>query len=252
MFLSLPACSQPKSGPLVLFADGAGWWGSTSAIRSGLRAAGYRGRVKSFPWSTMLGPGPDHFLVSRKKSKGKDLAARIKEHREREPNASLHLMGLSAGTAVVVYALEQLPAGVTVDNVVLFSPSISERHDLTKAMKHVTGRLYVTCSPRDGILSGLAGNADGEPGKPAGLHGLRVPGSLKRYDLYARVMNLRWRPAYAGFGWHGGHTGVIDRQFVQHVIAPRVLADEAHPLDRPLAGSARRRSLQQERTARVP
>jgi len=119
--------------------------------------------------------------------------------------------------------------------VVLFAPSISAKHDLSNAMGHVRGCLYATSSPRDGILGGLRISADGKCGHPAGLYGLRIPSRVKRYDLYSRVVNLPWRAAYADLGWNGSHTGATNRQFVERVIAPRVLAEGPQPLNRPLA-----------------
>ncbi len=231
-------CAGPpiaNTDSVVVFLDGAGWSGSHRRVEAGLRAAGYRGHVESFAWSSLLGPGPEHLLVARKKRKARQLAERIAEYRQRKPGGELHLMGLSAGSAVVVFALEQLPANVAVDNVVLFSPSISAKHDLSVAMEHVNGHLYATSSPYDKILAGVFANADGVAGRPAGLHGLRVPSRVKRYDLYARVVNLPWRPAYADLGWNGSHTGVTRREFVQHVIAPRILSNGPRPLDRPMA-----------------
>ena len=76
-------------------------------------------------------------------------------------------------------------------------------------------------------------------GRPAGVQGLRMPSGVKRYDLYARVVNLPWRPAYAGFGWNGGHTSVTTKDFVQRVIAPRILTHKPHPLDRSVAAGER-------------
>ena len=231
-------CAGPpiaNTNSVVIFLDGAGWSGSHRRVQEGLRAAGYRGHVESFAWSSLLGPGPDHLLVARKKRKARRLAQRITEYRQRKPNGELHLMGLSAGSAVVVFAREQLPANVTVNNVVLFSPSISAKHDLSVAMAHVNGHLYATSSPYDKLLAGVFANADGVAGRPAGLHGLRVPSRVKRYDLYTRVVNLPWRPAYADLGWNGSHTGVTRPAFVQQVIAPRILSNGPRPLDRPMA-----------------
>ena len=73
---------------------------------------------------------------------------------------------------------------------------------LPAALEHVGGYLYATSSPRDGILSPLRLTADGRSGQPAGLFGLRIPSRVKRYDLYTRVVNLPWRPAYADLGWN--------------------------------------------------
>ena len=236
LLLAIGCAGAPTShdGAKVIFLDGAGWSGSHLRVRSGLRAAGFTGRVEVFGWSSMLGPVPDHLLVNRKVRKGRELAERIQAHRAAHPDAELHLMGLSAGTAVIVFALEQLPDDVGVDNVVLLSPSISDRHDLSTALEHVRGYLYATCSRGDAILAGLTANADGVPGRPAGLGGLRIPSRVRRYDLYSRVVNLRWRPIYADLGWNGAHTRVTRKRFVERVIAPRVLSDEPEPLNRPL------------------
>lgn len=227
--------STMKGGPTVVFLDGSGWAGSERGVREGLRAAGFQGNVEVFAWTTGLGSVPDHFLVRHKRRKAVRLAERIRQRRARFPDDELHLMGLSAGTAVIVFALEQLPPGVSVNNVVLFAPSIVGDYDLSSAMTHVRGFLYATSSPHDGILIGLRVNADGGTGQPAGLYGLRVPTRVKRFDTYARVVNLPWRPPYADLGWSGSHTGATGRRFVQKVIAPRVLSNGPRPLNRPLA-----------------
>lgn len=237
LLLGAGCASAPSSAdaPLVIFLDGAGWAGSQRGVRSGLEAAGFEGHVEVFPWTSLLGPVPDHLLAGRNQKKGKELARRIARRRRAFPQHDLHVMGLSAGTAVIVFALEQLPPGVTVDNVVLFASSISADHDLSLAMEHVNGHLYATSSPHDEILGGLRINADGQTGRPAGLDGLRIPSRVKRYDHYTRVVNLAWRPAYIEMGWSGSHTGVTDHQFVRDVIAPRVLSTGAEPLNRPVA-----------------
>lgn len=227
--------STMTGGPTVIFLDGAGWAGSERGVRAGLRAAGFQGNVESFAWTTGLGSLPDHFLVRHKQRKAARLADHIRQRRARFPNDDLHLMGLSAGTAVIVFALEQLPPDVSVNNVVLFAPSIVGDYDLSNAMAHVRGFLYATSSPHDGILKGLRVNADGGTGQPAGLYGLRVPARVKRFDTYTRVVNLPWRPPYADLGWSGSHTGATGRRFVQNVIAPRVLSNGPRPLNHPLA-----------------
>lgn len=227
--------STMTGGPTVIFLDGAGWAGSERGVRAGLRAAGFQGNVESFAWTTGLGSLPDHFLVRHKQRKAARLADHIRQRRARFPNDELHLMGLSAGTAVIVFALEQLPPDVSVNNVVLFAPSIVGDYDLSSAMAHVRGFLYATSSPHDGILKGLRVNADGGTGQPAGLYGLRVPARVERFDSYTRVVNLPWRPPYADLGWSGSHTGATGRRFVQNVIAPRVLSNGPRPLNRPLA-----------------
>ncbi len=220
---------------MVIFLDGAGWSGSQTGVRAGLRDAGFDGQVEVFAWGSLFGAISDHFMVAHKKQKARELADLIAARRAARPGDDLHLMGLSSGTAVILFALEQLPTGVRVNNVVLFSPSISGDYDLSRAMGHVEGFLYATSSPNDGVLAGVRVNSDGGTGQPAGLYGLRIPSRVERFDVYARVVNLPWRPAYSSLGWNGSHTGATNRDFVRNVIGPRVISTGPQPLNRPLA-----------------
>ena len=136
----------------------------------------------------------------------------------------------------MVRALEELPRGVDVDHVLLLSSSVSSRHNLAEALEHVRGRLYATVSRKDMLLASLAVGADGKLGSPAGRRGFVLPRELSDHQqrLYAKVINLPWRPAYAGFGWKGGHFHVTRGRFIKNVIAPRLLGYRPFPLDRPL------------------
>jgi pimeloyl-ACP methyl ester carboxylesterase len=230
----LGGCAEPKKCPAVFYCDGAGWYSSGGSVAEGLRAAGFRGTFCTFGWSAMLGPAHDHFVNASSKGIARGLTRKIENLRRLDSVGQIDVMGLSAGTSVVLLALEQLPAGVEVDNVVLFSPSVSAEHNLTKAMQHVRRNLYATYSPHDAILATLAVNADGVSGPPAGTVGFRLPkqagGGID--TVYQRVINLPWEPAYLAYDWSGGHTSVTNRRMVASVIAPRVLTREPFPLDR--------------------
>jgi hypothetical protein len=220
----------------VLFCDGAGWYSSSGPIQQGLKEAGYQGSFQSFTWSAFLGPAHDHFVNASDKGIARRLAKQIEKIRRKDTESPIYLMGLSAGTSVVLGALEQLKPGVQVDSVVLFSPSVSSQRDLTKIMQHVKHNLYATCSPHDAIIAGMAVNADGLKGPPAGRNGFRMPrGDERMREAYRRVVNLPWQPSYVGFHWNGSHTGVTHSQFVASVVAPRILSSQPFPLDRPVA-----------------
>jgi hypothetical protein len=123
-----------------------------------------------------------------------------------------------------------------VNNVVLLSSSVSSQRDLSPALEHMRGYFYATYSREDYILAALAVNADGGPGPPAGKVGFRRPAKMSREtaQLYSKVVNLPWKPGYAGYGWNGGHTRATERDFIRAVIAPRLLAERPLPIDRPL------------------
>ena len=229
-------CGSGLSTPRVIYLDGSFWFSSAGSVKSGLRAAGYDGAFETFTWSTFLGWGADHLVAARSKLRAKLLAGRIETLRRHNPKGKIHLMGLSAGTGLVVKALKELPEGVEVDHVVLFSSSLSARHNLVEALEHVRGRLYATCSGGDMVLASLPVNADGGVGRAAGQRGFVLPEGLSEDEKrqYAKVVNLPWRAAYAGLGWNGGHVRVSRSRFVRSVIAPRILSDKAFPLDRPM------------------
>ena len=235
----LAGCNGSKSGPVTVFLDGAGWFGSSGSVESGLEDGGDRSDVETFVWSSGLGAAHDHLVVAGAKSVGKRLARKLERHRQRAPNARINVIALSAGTSVVLSALEQMKSGVSVDNVVLLSSSASESRDLTRIMQHVRGRVYATCSTKDGILSSLMTNADGKSGDPAGIRGFRPPRkrTANTHAAYSRVVNLPWKPAYLGYDWDGGHTAATNRKFIAAVIAPRILSDEPFPADRPVVAS---------------
>lgn len=230
-------CAEKVRGPVVFYLDGAGWYASAGSVESGLSKAGYKGSFQTFSWSAFLGPAHDHLINANSPLIAKGLARRIEKARAANSGAPIHVMGLSAGTSVILRALEELEDGVMVDNVVLFSSSVSSEHSLTKAMRHVKRNLYATTSPYDSILSTLPVNADGKGGQPAGRGGFRLPTGASRETLsaYQRVVNLPWQSTYLGFGWNGSHTSVTGSEFVASVIAPRILKPEPYPLDRSIA-----------------
>ncbi len=233
----LAGCRVTNTTPRVIYLEGSSWFGTAGKVKAGLRAGGYRGAFETFTWTSFLGWGADHLVASRSPAKARKLARRIEELRRRNPEGRIHLIGLSAGTSLLVRALERLPDDVLVDHVVLFSCSRSADGDLTAALEHVKGRLYATCSRRDAILGTMAVTADGRMTAPAGRRGFVLPDDLtdQAASQYAKVVNLPWKAAYLRYGWNGGHLRVTEPRFVRSVIAPRILSAEPFPLDRPLS-----------------
>ena len=234
----LAGCASDMSTPRVIFLDGAGWYTGDGPVRAGLRQGGFAGPVERFGWASGLGPLHDHLVVGPSHPRTRALAERITRLRQANPNGKIVVMGLSAGSRVVVCGLEKLPPAVAVDHVVLLSPSISSRHDLSEALRHVKGRLYFTTSTQDGILA-TACSAGMAGGRPAGQAGFVQPNdqNLETKDLYRKVVPLPWRPDYLPYGWDGGHVSATSSDFIRVVIAPRIIDDLPHPLDQPLVSA---------------
>jgi len=219
----------------IFYCDGAGggsvfrnWSGG---IRRGMKRAGYAGSGTMFRWQTGLGAAADQATsVEYKRRKAGELARKIRQYAQAHPGAPVTLMGLSAGTAICVYALEALPEEVTVRDVFLFAGSVSSTYDLTAALKRVDRHAFVFSSDNDAVLRflvPLSGTADREPASVGtiGVDGIRWPPSAgaETRRQYAKIIDVPWEEEFAQYGYLGGHTDVVNARFVQAVVAPLVM-----------------------------
>lgn len=219
----------------IFYCDGAGGgsvlrnWGD--GIRKGLKQAGYPGTGKMFRWQTGLGTAADQATsVDYKRRKAGELATKIQQYARAHPGAPVTLMGLSAGTAICVYALEALPEQAAVRDVFLFAGSLSSTYDLTAALKRVEGHMFVFSSDNDAVLRflvPLSGTADRKPASAGtiGVDGVRWPTSAgaETRRQYAKIIDVPWEEKFTQYGYHGGHTDVVNARFVQAVVAPLVM-----------------------------
>lgn len=219
----------------IYYCDGAGGGGLVSnwsgGLRSGLLDAGYNGAGEIFRWNTGMGVYADQVsTVEYKQQKAKELANEIVAYQAKYPGAAVHVMGLSAGTAVVAYALEALPPQNSVDNVVMLSGSLSSGHNLTEALRRVKGKMYIFTSQRDEVLLALvpfAGTADRTSADSGtiGVNGARLPrtATSEAREQYRKIVTIPWNPQFERYGNRGGHTDTVAAPFVQQFVAPLVV-----------------------------
>jgi hypothetical protein len=242
----LTGCQPTYNGNGIMYGcDGSGAgvivrWGPSA--RKGMTDAGFKGIMEPYRWQTGAGFAVDHMSSPEyKRGAAKGLAEKITDHRRKYPDDPIYLGGLSAGCAVVLYALEELPADVSVDQVILLSSSVSADFDLTPSLRHVRGRIYAFTSDRDAVLRDLAANFGTADGKKvgtdiAGIRGFHEPGraAVRSETAYGgKVQNIAWRQEFAKYGHNGGHTEVVASAFVERFIAPLVV---------PASRSARQRA----------
>ncbi len=215
----------------VYYLDGAGNLGfGQDTVPKGLRSGGFGGDVENIIWTSFTGPFGDQIIRANARAKARDFARKIVKYRKQYPDAPLYIIGLSAGTGVATWAVQDLPKEVSVDNMVLLGSSLSNNYDMTKCLEHVAGKVYVFHSPRDAVLSGfipVTGTIDGSYlVQPAGLIGMKLPPKASSHtrDLYtAKIQNLPWRPAFRRLGYAGGHTDATRFQFIKQYIAKKLL-----------------------------
>jgi pimeloyl-ACP methyl ester carboxylesterase len=155
----------------------------------------------------------------------------VKAFREKTPGRPVHLIGKSGGTGVIVRALEGLTDD-SVDGVVLIAPALSPDYDLTRALRAVRHEAVVFWSPLDVIVLGagtrIFGTIDRKKGVSAGLVGFRPPRATgdEQRAQYAKLRQVRWRPAMAPTGYLGGHIGPDSPAFLRKYVVPLLRAAE--------------------------
>lgn len=114
-----------------------------------------------------------------------------------------------------------------VDNVVLLGTSISRDYDLTKALKHARGRVYLYTSTHDRMLgfpmplSGAADRKFHDPG--AGIKGFILPAgaTAETRKLYAeKLVTIPWTAELEKDGDYGHHFDNVKMEFVRDQVAP--------------------------------
>jgi pimeloyl-ACP methyl ester carboxylesterase len=219
-----PQFSDKAKFGITFYCPGAGNFDFGDAgIRQGLQEAGYPGEVAAYLWTISFNPAIDQTLRFNAKLRGQQLARIIEHYVDHYHGQPVNVIGLSAGTGVAIWALEDLKPGHNVDNVVLLGSSLWHRYDVSKALRHVNGKIYCYYSPDDPVLAGpmkVFGTIDGVFGgeEGAGAVGLHPPRDADR------VVNIRWRPAFGQYGYHGGHTDATSSQFVRAYISAHIIS----------------------------
>ena len=232
---------------LVMCLSGAGgMMGEVDRIRDGLASGGVDYAIEGFDWSRggVLG---DQMDVAENRRRAAQLAARVATYARNHPGRPIHLVGISAGTGLIVWALEELP-GDQVTDAVLLASSLDAHYDLSQALRNVKGHIYCFTSVADSILAlGVtwAGTVDRGGGIAGGLVGFSPPdgASDDTKRLYEeKLKQFPWNPGEMLLGHLGDHLGATSPTFVRVRIAPLVLGQEPEPPPRP----------QSRRTARAP
>ena len=224
MLILSVGCADPKEQyGKTWYIDGAGNWGYgvvESAV--GLEKGGYPGKVDNYHWSLTMNPALDQTLRFIAKGGGDRLGDIMTDYLRTHPGADVNVIGLSAGTGVGMWAIENVKPPYKVNNYVMLGSSISSRYDATKALNNMKGKIYVLYSANNPVNSGpvrALGTIDGTFDEPAGLVGLRG-----RAGTSGRIVNIPWSSKYERYGWVGGHTDSTSAEMMQYVIAPIIMS----------------------------
>jgi hypothetical protein len=196
-----------------------------------LRLGGAADRVELYDWTcndTQIGALQAYARNHREAWK---IARRIIECRASDPETHILLTATSAGTGPLVWSLENLPEAVTVDYVVLIAPAVSPDFDLSRALHHVRGKMYVFHSEGDWFILGWGtstfGTVDCKKCQAAGRSGFVMPQSADAAE-YRKLVQIPYNSAWIKYFNFGDHTGAMSPSFARNFLSP-LLRQAEHP-----------------------
>jgi hypothetical protein len=218
-------------GLVVCLSGAGGMMGECDRIRDGLASGGVDRAIEVFGWSRGDVLSDQVSVESNRRIAG-TLARRLESYATEHPGRPVHLVGISAGTGLVVWAMEDLQQGFQVDGAVILASSLDTRYDLSKALAKIKDHLYSFNSLADTVLSlGVtwAGTVDRKGGLAGGFVGFSPPdgASEDAKALYhEKLTQIGWWPGDAILGHAGDHLGATSPTFVRVRIAPLILGKE--------------------------
>jgi pimeloyl-ACP methyl ester carboxylesterase len=228
---SPPPLPQPPE-IAIFVADGAGNFQACSqSLRQAVRGDKPPAFVHTFEWShgycRILA---DQLDFTYAQAAGRALARQVEEFHDRSPQCRVFLMGHSAGSSVVLSALENVRPGV-VERAFLVAPSVSSGYDLTSALTNVKNSIHVYYSRHDWYYLGLATHVVGTQDRrwlerAAGRVGFRYqPKTPEQEALTAKLKQHPWKSNDSQIGHLGGHFGAYVPEFLRRNVLPLTIAE---------------------------
>jgi pimeloyl-ACP methyl ester carboxylesterase len=230
------AAPREKPGVVFLVSGIGGLSPLAPAAKVALPLAGVEHELREFQWQH----GKGRYLRDLQDSeyimeKATELASEARRVHESEPNRRVYLVGHSAGTAVVIHAVEMLPPG-SVERVILLSSALSPNYDLTSALRATHGEIVSFYSQLDRMVLDWGtrqfGTADRFYVPAAGLSGFAIPANLDADGkiAYERLVQVPWTVDKAldfQGGWHHSTTmpWFLARQVAVWLKDPALPAD---------------------------
>ena len=223
----------PILPPLLLHLPGIGGKRSIDvAMTRGFKQGGFTGEIEIYDWTEEDAGLRSLISTARNHKEAQLIADKITQRFDRDPLSPIYLTCHSGGGGIAIWALEDLPARVKIQTVVLMSPALSPTYDLTAALRHVSGKAYVFSSIDDVLVLGtgcqLLGTIDGVKTQAAGMVGFKMPATADA-GQYAKLIPEPYNPAWIQYDDYGNHVGGMTHLFGQLVLAPLVLSGKLPP-----------------------
>lgn len=166
------------------------------------------------------------------------LARRLQQLRRDEPQTRIIVTAHSGGAGIAAWALEQLPADVNIDVLVLLAPALSADYDLSAALRRVGRHALVFSSRHDRLVLGLGtrllGTIDRRFTTAAGYDGFRAPGG--EATSHPGLIQVAYRDEWRSLENAGNHVGALQPRFADAVLAPLLRQELEAGATRPATG----------------
>lgn len=195
---------------------------------AGLRDAGERRTIEIVEWGTRPFGSMQNLVdlsgnIVEAERIGEQLAAWQGEH----PGEPMTLLGFSGGAGVAVLAAERLPAGVTLDRLILIGAALSPKYDLSAAARRCAGGIVNFYSRVDVIILGagtfIFGTIDRAYTPAAGCVGFCNGDDSLRCEPW--LQQIGWRRDWRALGHYGGHLAWFARDWARDVLAEKIASD---------------------------
>lgn len=238
----------PVLPPWLLHLPGIGGQRSIDvAMTRGFKQGGFGGDVEIYDWTEHDEGLHALIALDRNHKEARLIAQKITERFDKDPSAPIYLSSHSGGGGLAVWALEDLPDRVKVSALLMMSPALSPTYDLTVALRHVTGKVYVFSSFKDFLVLGtgckMLGTIDGIKTEAAGLNGFVRP-TTGDAGQYTKLVPIPYNPLWVQFDDYGNHVGGMTQLFAQEVLAPLMLFGKLPPGNDAAAAGRSNQALQ--------
>ncbi len=176
----------------------------------------------------------DLMWLRRNRVMGAKLARKLLAFRRANPGVRIHVLAVSGGAGIAVFALESLRGRPIVDTLVLTCPALSPEYDLAPALR-TANRCYALVSEKDKFILGLGttlfGTTDRRFCSAAGRVGFRLPRNLSHDDRseYEKLNEILWTPELRRDGHAGGHVSWSSVRFVGKHLLPLLRGEPLLP-----------------------
>lgn len=224
----LPDEIGPMHREVLFLIDGVGRFqlGVVMARRALREAGGDIGSVM-FDWQTFIVGEVFSDLVwyRRNRLMGSKLARKLLAFRRDHHDTRIHMLAISGGAGISIFALEALRGRRLIETLVLACPAMSSTYNLAPALA-ATKRCYALTSHRDKVILGVGtrifGTTDRRFEAAGGMVGFRIPTDLtpEETQAYRRMHEIRWTPELEPLGHPGGHAGWINPTLLRRHLVP--------------------------------